>query len=267
MSHYFEIRITPKQLLKKYSGLENSPILEISKLHYKVKSLFKKVAAKYACEQYVCCYEKLSTRDGSDLSKVDKEHFHFRFCTLENTKKDTLQSWVKRNADFKLSGMGNECYAILAFTVQSDDDWWQYPFKENYLPSLTKGFSPKEITKFKIASAAIHKRAIATSIKRALLKARKKTLFDRIYNYLETLPEGEVVATHKSIFIKILQYYLKENIELNPQSICAKTDRYRLLKGFISQDNYYTRLTGYIIPDLDDYETLANEIYDSGPQL
>lgn len=251
MSHFFEIRITPKQIIKLlkekvqtfdkngngYNADAIANVIPLATLHHRIKLLFKKVADKYECERYVTCFEKLSTRDGSDLSLVDKEHFHFRFETLEKVKKDTLQSWVKRNADFQLSATGNCCYAIIAFDVENDDDWWQYPFKECYLPTLTKGFTGAQIMKFKIAGAAIHKRAIATNKKRALLKNLKKTLFIKIAQFLEDLPTP--VVKKQEIFLKILEYYLKNDIELNPTSMMAKVDRYRLFKKIITPRDYY----------------------------
>lgn len=248
-SVHFEMRISPKQLLKKWdiSGSKLPPgtnTLALRELKIKIILLFKKIVRQYACERYVCCLEKLSTRDGSDLSLIDKQHYHFRFETAEPKKISAIQKWIKSNASFTLAKTGNCCFCIKAYPdIDDDDRWWRYPFKENYLKGLTHGFSKTEIANYVLLAADEHKRAIKANQERAAIKLRRNTLYDRIAKYLDKTfiidASTDGFSSMMPIWILILEYYLKEGVEINPISITAKTRRYQLEKKIISNILYF----------------------------
>lgn len=243
-THFHEIRITPKQLLKKRRCLH--PEEELPKLLHYCHQLFRKIAAFYECERYILCWETLN-KYGEDLIPLGKEHFHFRFETGYAKKKSATQKWIKENAKFTLAKTGVECHAIMCYPEINEVDWWGYCCKENPILTVSAGWTQIEFEKMTIAAKAIRVRSIAANLAHRAKSQTKKTLYSKIKVYLDqwfkaftqTQELQFYLLPHQSIFEKILEYYIANNIELNPQSMSSKCYRYMLECKHITPSEYY----------------------------
>lgn len=188
-------------------------------------------------DMYITALEKTDKK-----GRPTKEHIHFNF--IDERKKDTLQTWIRRYfADREYLCKGNKCYALSSYDEPDDiTRWLRYCMKENWILELThlKEFSPDEIKNMEMLAKDERSRQIEVNLKREEKQNQKETLYDRICKYLEKNAD-KIPQTYRGLYTAIVKYYLTDCSTLCARTVNGVTYKYMLTHDLLTIDQYFEK--------------------------
>lgn len=186
--------------------------------------IFRKMILLYNIKNYALCFEILDKYLEPTLP-----HWHLNFIAV--AKKTTIQEWLNKRG-IKTNAM----YALSSYSLPDNvTRWWRYTMKENLLESnLDASFNINNMT---LIAKDERKRASIFNIAKRASKEERSTLYQKI----EVLLKKKHVMNPHAVFKFILNYYLENNMSVNPNTIKGYTHLYLLKEGIIPIDDYVTQ--------------------------
>lgn len=218
MSYCFSLRLTPSAIDPSANPNEFKHLLRELIFHYKLTD-------------YATCFEKFNK-----YGEPTAPHFHFNF--LADAKKEAIAQKIRRWENYKIKG--NKMYCLQRHADPDDfNRWFRYIFKENYLKSLTKGFSDEDIEKMQLLAKDERKRSVEKNCQHREKLRETSTLFDRFAKKVDIYFKDGATINYKQVWIKLLELYIEDKRTVSPKTIQGYTYLYLLTRKHISNLEFY----------------------------
>lgn len=218
---YYSLRVTPKQFKCPFGCA-----LGIIKALIKRKDVEK--------DMYITADEMLDKK-----GRQTHRHFHFNFIC--DSKKDSLQKWIRRYySDLEYVCKGNTCYSLTEYDEPDDlKRWIRYCMKEKYIKSLTRldEFTEAEISTLEKCSQDERSRSIKANLEHEKKQEEKSSMFDRIKIHLSKMD----LKTFRSINIEIVKYYVSQGKPICVRTVDGYTNNYMLSSKLITYEEFYNQ--------------------------
>lgn len=159
-----------------------------------------------------------------------RPHFHIHFDS--RSKKDTIVKGLKTEF-LKHDGTnlkGNNMYALKIDPFpENDAKFFGYPIKQGGFYQ-SQGFDDLEMEIMRSASAQMYSTTCEINAKKADHRETANTLFDRLTEYLDTVPQCKVTD--------VVKFYMAEKRSLNPTIIKGYWALYCLNSGRMTVEAY-----------------------------
>lgn len=210
---YFSLRLTVE-----YLPLDSSASV-----------IFSKLISNYKLSIFGSCFEHKNK-----YLESCRPHWHFSFISDE--KKETIQHYL--NVKFGLKG--NEMYALSSYRDVNPARFWRYLMKESdlvlsSLPLSDLNYSIAELT---MLSREERLHASLYWIQKRERLQKKFSLFEKLMIYLDKNKKLQAYCSGQFVFSSIVEYYIKNDLNINPRTISGYTDLYLLKKRIISVSDY-----------------------------
>lgn len=215
---YVDLRLTPKYAF-------DDPDIDEAKGLARARTLCKLLVQHLIPSKYIIAYEKTNR-----YLEPTHPHLHLAMYTEEDVKKDTLQTWVRRNLNIK----GKQAYCLRVHAdVDDEERYFRYCLKERYIQQV--GFTEEEIEDMKDRAQDEKRRNGENALKaRQKYEDRNVSFREQMYRDLDT---GDI--DEPDIAVAIVQYY-REHKRIPPyKNMKEQVLDYRVHKGYLDVKDWY----------------------------
>lgn len=147
---------------------------------------------------------------------------------------------LDRNSTIYRLGFGKDYYAVTSGTGEKKNRFARYPWKQSHLSSISGRIvlegrlEPDEMVLEMSVEQAI---ACAceeydTTVTRNKNKMTKKTLQDRLFEYLDVRIESDIEINR--YYVEAIEFYRENKYAINQNNIRGHIQAYRITRGYIS---------------------------------
>lgn len=160
-------------------------------------------------------------------------HLHLRFNSrcLTSSLRTQIVRWLKAEDQ---ETKGNTAMAFKAKVVRNEEEFFQYPLKQNLDYSLCKGYTQEKLDQMHEIAKASYLKVVEINQKKLDKLDNSDTIFERVLSKLQKLPNEQICR--RVVGREFIQLYINENRPLNNTTIVGYTNTACVKLGITSID-------------------------------
>lgn len=162
---------------------------------------------------------------------------HFHVCFASRAVRESMRRTLVRYLhEYDQNTHGNQALSFKQWTNlrEGEDAFYRYPLKQSLKPDLQVGFTQVQLETMHQIAKDSYMKVVQVNQSKQDKQDNLDTLFSRLK--LEFKKSG--VNTTKSLQIVAINFYIKEERPLNPQTIQGYVANYMISEGLITAEEY-----------------------------